>query len=314
MTMARDHDHGHGHHHHSVGAETAVRPLAIALALIVGFMAVEVVLGIVAHSLALLSDAAHMLVDAAALGMSVWAARLALRPAAGRMTFGFRRAEILAAQANAITLLVLGAAIVVESLRRLGAPPHVHGPLVVGTALAGAAVNVLALLQVARANRENLNVEGSFRHLLTDLYAFAGTAVAGLVVWATGFDRADPVASLLVAGSMLYAAWPLLRASGRILLEAAPEGLAPAEIATALGAEAGVESVHDLHVWEISSGFPALSAHVLVGRGEDCHGIRRTLEAVLHERFGIDHTTLQVDHTSKRLLGIEPLRNVHPDR
>ncbi len=210
--MAHQHEHGH---HHGVGAETAVRPLAIALALIVCFMAVEVAIGVIAHSLALLSDAAHMLVDAAALGMSVWAARLALRPAEGRMTFGFRRAEILAAQANAITLLVLGFAIVVEALRRLDSPPHVRGPLVLGTALVGAAVNVLALRQVARANRDNLNVEGSFRHLLTDLYAFAGTAVAGLVVWVTGFDRADPIASLLVAGLMVLTAWPLLRAVGR---------------------------------------------------------------------------------------------------
>ena len=175
-------------------------------------------------------------------------------------------------------------------------------------------VNVLALWQVSRANRSNLNVEGSFRHLLTDLYAFAGTAVAGLVVWITGFDRADPIASLLVAGSMLFAAWPLLRASGRILLEGAPEGLAPAEIAAALGGHAGVESVHDLHVWEISSGFPALSAHVLVGRGEDCHRIRRELETMLHERFGLDHTTIQVEHTSDRLLGIASLRSDQPDR
>jgi len=295
-------DHHDGHHHHGAGAETAIRPLSVALVLIVAFMAVEVVLGVLARSLALLSDAAHMLVDAAALAMSVWAARLALRPAGGRMTFGLRRAEILAAQANGITLLVLGVAIVVESLRRLGSPPDVRGPLVVATAVAGAAVNVLALWQVSRANRSNLNVEGSFRHLLTDLYAFAGTAVAGLVVWSTGFDRADPIASLLVAGSMLYAAWPLLRASGRILLEGAPEDLAPDEIAAALGGHTGVESVHDLHVWEISSGFPALSAHVLVGRGEDCHRIRRELEAVLHERFGIDHTTLQVEHTAQRLL------------
>jgi cobalt-zinc-cadmium efflux system protein len=296
------HHHGHGHHHHGVGAETAVRPLAIALGLIVCFMAVEVVLGVVAHSLALLSDAAHMLIDAAALGMSVWAARLALRPAEGRMTFGFRRAEILAAQANAITLLVLGVAIVVEALRRLDSPPEVRGLLVVGTALTGAAVNVLALRQVARANRSNLNVEGSFRHLLTDLYAFAGTAVAGLVVWLTGFDRADPIASLLVAGFMIVTAWPLLRASGSILLEAAPEGLAPAEIEAALRGHPGVTDVHDLHVWEISSGFPALSAHVLVGREEDCHRIRRELETVLGERYGIDHTTLQVEHTADRLL------------
>jgi cobalt-zinc-cadmium efflux system protein len=296
------HQHEHGHNHHGVGAETAVRPLAIALGLIVCFMAVEVVVGVVAHSLALLSDAAHMLVDAAALGMSVWAARLALRPARGRMTFGFRRAEILAAQANAITLLVLGFAIVVEALRRLDSPPDVRGPLVLGTAVAGAAVNILALREVARANRSNLNVEGSFRHLLTDLYAFAGTAVAGLVVWLTGFDRADPIASLLVAGFMVATAWPLLRASGSVLLEAAPEGLLPSEIGATLRGHPGVTDVHDLHVWEISSGFPALSAHVLVGREEDCHRIRRELEALLGARYGIDHTTLQVEHTADRLL------------
>jgi cobalt-zinc-cadmium efflux system protein len=301
-------------HDHAAGAETEVRPLVLALALILAFMAAEVAVAIVAGSLALLSDAAHMLVDAAALGITVWAARLALRPPGGRMTFGFRRAEILSAQANGITLLVLGAAIVVEGIRRLVSPPDVRGGLVIATACAGVVVNVLALRQVARANRASLNVEGSYRHLLTDLYAFAGTAAAGLVVWTTGFERADPVASLLVAGSMLAAAWPLLRRSGTILLEAAPEGLLPDEIGATLRAHIGVTDVHDLHVWEISSGFPALSAHVLVGREEDCHAIRRELEGVLHERFGIDHTTLQVEHTSDRLLGIRSLRSIRSDR
>jgi cobalt-zinc-cadmium efflux system protein len=304
------HEHAHDH---GVSAETEIRPLTLALALIVAFMAVEVAVALVAHSLALLSDAAHMLVDAAALGMSVWAARLARRPAGGRMTFGFRRAEILAAQVNGATLLLLGAAIVVESLRRLGSPPDVRGGLVLGTALAGAAVNLLALWQVGRANRRNLNVEGSFRHLLTDLYAFAGTAVAGLVVLTTGFERADPIASLAVAASMLLTAWPLLRRSGRVLLEAAPEGVSPDEVAAAIRAHAGVTDVHDLHVWEISSGFPALSAHVLVGRGEDCHGIRRELERLMHDRFGLEHTTLQVEHTSDRLLEIHPLRDDRQD-
>ncbi len=306
--------HGHSHHDHTASADTNVRPLAIALALIVSFMAAEVVVALAAHSLALLSDAAHMLVDASALGLSVWAARLALRPAGGRMTFGFRRAEILSAQANGVTLLVLGLLIGVEGVRRLAAPPAVHGGLVLATAAAGAVVNVLALWQVARANRTNLNVEGSYRHLLTDLYAFGGTAVAGVVVLTTGFDRADPIASLFVACSMLLGAWPLLRASGRVLLEAAPEGMSPEEIAAAVRAHAGVADVHDLHVWEISSGFPALSAHVLVGQGEDCHAIRRELEAALHRGFGIDHTTLQVEHAQSELLAIQPLRSVHPDR
>jgi len=188
----------------------------------------------------------------------------------------------------------------------------VRGGLVLATALAGAAVNLAALWQVSRANRRNLNVEGSFRHLLTDLYAFAGTAVAGLVVLTTGFERADPIASLAVAASMLATAWPLLRRSGRVLLEAAPEGVSPDEVGATIRAHPGVTDVHDLHVWEISSGFPALSAHVLVGRGEDCHGIRRELETLLHDRFALEHTTLQVEHTSDRLLEIRPLRDGHP--
>ena len=306
---------GHGHDHdHGVGADTEIRPLAVALALILAFMAVEVTVALVAGSLALLSDAAHMLVDAAALGMSVVAARLARRPPEGRMTFGFRRAEILSAQANGVTLLVLGLLIVLEAVRRLISPPEVDAPLVVVTAALGAVVNVLALRQVARANRESLNVEGSYQHLLTDLYAFAATVVAGLVVWTTGFDRADPVASLAVAGSMLFAAWPLLRRSGRVLLEAAPEGVDPAEIGAVLRAHTGVTDVHDLHVWEIGSGFPALSAHVLVARDGDCHAIRRELEGILQERFGIAHTTLQVEHTADRLLSIDRLRSGRADR
>jgi cobalt-zinc-cadmium efflux system protein len=305
--MAHDHD-------HSVRADAEVRPLAIALALIVAFMVVEVAVGILANSLALLSDAAHMLIDAAALGLSVWAARLARRPAEGRMTFGFRRAEILSAQANAITLLVLGVLIVVEAVQRLASPPAVDAPPVVATALAGAAVNVVAIWQVSRANRENLNVEGSFRHLVTDFFAFAATVVAGSVIWATGFDRADPIASLAVAASMLVAALPLLRRTGRVLLEAAPEGMRPEEVADAITSHPGVASLHDLHVWEISSGFSALSAHVLVARDEDCHRIRRELEELLHERFGLEHTTLQVEHTADRLLGISPLRSDRPDR
>ena len=307
--MPHDHAHDHG-----VRADADVRPLATALALILAFMAAEVAAGVVANSLALLSDAAHMLVDAAALGLSVWAARLAVRPAGGRMTFGFRRAEILSAQANGITLLVLGVLILAEAIQRLVSPPEVDAPIVVATAAVGAAVNVVAIWQVARANRESLNVEGSFRHLVTDFFAFAATVAAGIVVWASGFERADPIASLAVAASMLLAAWPLLRKTGRILLEAAPEGLQPDEIAGAIRAHRGVASLHDLHVWEISSGFPSLSAHVLVEREADCHRVRRELEALHHERFELHHTTLQVEHTSDRLLGIAPLRARRRDR
>jgi cobalt-zinc-cadmium efflux system protein len=230
------------------------------------------------------------------------------------MTFGFRRAEILSAQVNGATLLVLGLVIVAEAIQRLISPPDVRGGLVVATAAAGAAVNLVALSQVARANRESLNIEGSYQHLLTDLYAFAATFVAGLLVWVTGWQRADPIASLAVAASMLAAAVPLLRRSGRILLEAAPEGIDPAEVSAALTAHPCVADVHDLHVWEISSGFPALSAHVLVRPGDDCHAVRRELEQLLNARFGIGHTTLQVEHAQPELLRIRSLRSDRRDR
>jgi cobalt-zinc-cadmium efflux system protein len=311
--MGHDHDHDH-EHEHELRADADVRPLTLALFLIVAFMAAEVTAAIIADSLALFSDAAHMLVDAGALALSVWAARLQRRPPGGRMTFGFARAEILSAQANGITLLVLGVLIVVEAVQRLVKPPTVDAPLVVATASVGAVVNLVAIWLVSRANRRNLNVEGSFRHLVTDFFAFAATVVAGGLVWAFGFQRADPIASLAVAASMLVAAAPLLAKTGRILLEAAPEGVDPAEISEAIRSYDGVESLHDLHVWEIGSGFPALSAHVLVGRDEDCHRIRRELEELLHERFALEHTTLQVEHSSERLLAIRPLQDRRGDR
>lgn len=299
--------HSHGAHSHAMRADADRSKLALALALIVALMCVEIGVGVLAHSLALLSDAAHMLTDAAAIGLSLVAVVLAARPARGAMTFGLRRVEILSAQANGVTLLVLAAFIAYEAIRRLFDPPVVRGWLILAVALVGVLVNLLATWTLARANRESLNVEGSFQHLLTDLYGFIGTAIAAGVILATGFQRADPIVSLLIAALMVRSGVSLVRASGRIFLEAAPEGLDPQAIGRALVAEPAVVEVHDLHVWEISSGFPALSAHVLVGADSDCHAARRAMEAMLHERFGLDHTTLQVDHSGGELLRIEPV-------
>ncbi|HJU37365.1 MAG TPA: cation diffusion facilitator family transporter [Gaiellaceae bacterium] len=294
---------GHSHAEHAhVGTDTDMRRLGIALVLIVGFMVAEVVTGILADSLALLSDAAHMLTDAGALLMSLVVIRLVARPARGNLTFGLRRSEILSAQANGATLLVLSGLVVYEAIRRLVAPPRPAGLAVLIVALAGIVVNLLATQQLAKANRESLNIRGSYLHLLTDLFAFIATAIAGVIIVTTGFDRADPIASLLIAASMLWAAYALLKASGRVLLEAAPQGMDVEEIGRAIAAHPHVESLHDLHVWEVSSGFPALSAHVLVRPGDDCHGIRRELEAMLDERFRIGHTTLQVEHRSDSAL------------
>ncbi len=291
-------------HTHGASSDADRTKLTIALALIVGFMAVEVATGIIAHSLALLSDAAHMLTDAAAIGLSIFAIHLARRPAEGSMTFGFRRIEILSAQASGITLLVLAAVIVFEAIQRLVTPPEVKGGLMLAVALAGIVVNLAATWTLARANRQSLNVEGSFRHIVTDLYAFIGTAIAAALILLTGFERADPIASLIVAGLMLYSAYVLLRASGRIFMEAAPEDVDPNEIGEALLAIPGVVEIHDLHVWEVSSGFPALSAHVLVTQEADCHRARLRLADLLEKRFDIHHSTLQVEHRPERLLHI----------
>src|SRR5690348_8923926 len=259
-------------------------------------MAVEVVAGVLASSLALLSDAGHMLTDAAALGMSLAAARLAARPAHGAMTYGLGRAEILSAQANGLTLLVLGCLIVYGAIVHLVSPPEVSAGLVLIVALVGIPVNLAAARILAGRGKRSLNVEGSYRHILTDLYGFIATAIAAAVILVTGFDRADAIASLLIAGLMFHAAYDLLKASGRVFMEAAPAGLDPEQIGHALAGQPGVVEVHDLHVWEVTSGFAALSAHVVVRAGDDCHEVRRSLQRLLEERFDIRHTTLQVDH------------------
>ena len=302
MSHGHDHHHGHGGHSHAVSADADRRKLAIALGLILGLMMLEIVVGLIADSLALVSDAAHMLTDAVAIGLSLWAASLATRPARGAMTYGYRRAEILAAQFNGATLLTLAVLIVIEAVRRLITPPTVEAKLILAVAVVGVIVNLVATWVLARANRQSLNVEGSFQHIVTDLYAFIGTGIAAIAILVTGFQRADPIASLFVAALMLRASYGLLKASGRIFLEAAPEGMDVEEIGTALAGHPGVVEGHDLHVWEVTSGVPSLSAHVLVESDADCHGIREQLEGVIDERFGIHHTTLQVEHSKPRLV------------
>ena len=291
---------GHGH-------DAGTERLGIALGLIVGLMAGEVVFGAIAGSLALLADAGHMLTDAAALALALGAAAFAGRPARGRWTFGFRRLEILAAHVNGITLLVVGVVIVYTAGRRLVNPPDVRGGLVLTVALAGVAVNLVATALLARSSRESLNVRGAFLHLATDLAAFAGTAAAGVLILATGWDRFDPIASLVVAALILWSSWLLLRESTRILLEVSPVEAEPRDVAEAMLAVASVVEVHDLHVWTVGSGFPSVSAHVLVEPGADCHGIRVQLASLLADRFGLDHSTLQVEHTSPTVLEGERL-------
>jgi cobalt-zinc-cadmium efflux system protein len=283
------------HRHHEHGLHDR-RLLVVALALIVAFMAAEVVVGLLAGSLALLADAGHMLTDAAALALAVFASWAASLPARGRFTFGFARAEILAAQANGVTLAVIAVVVLVEAALRLADPTDVDAPLVATVAALGIVVNGIVLAVLARARRESLNVRGAYLHLATDFAAFLATLVAAVLIAATGWNRFDAGASVAIAALMLAAAWSLVRESGRIFLEGAPTSAPPSEVGRTIASHPGVVDAHDLHVWTVTSGFPALSAHVLVEPGADCHRIRLELESMLHERFGLEHTTLQVEH------------------
>lgn len=294
-THAHD-PHGGGHAHARFSPEADRRLLALALVVFVAFTALELVAGIVARSLALLGDAGHMATDSLALGLALFASWAASRPARGRWTFGFARAEILAAQVNGIALALVAVWIVYEAIRRLLDPPEVDAALVLPVAIAGIGVNVGVLALLARAERQSLNVRGAYLHVATDLGAFAGTAVAAALILATGWNRLDPLASLFVAALALAGAWSLLRESGRIFLEGAPSAAPPAAVGGAIAAHPGVVDAHDLHVWTVTDGFPSLAAHVLVEPGADCHRIRLELERLLSERFGIEHTTLQVAH------------------
>jgi cobalt-zinc-cadmium efflux system protein len=295
------------HHDHDHRLVTDRRALTVALVLVVGLMAGEIVAGMIGHSLALLADAGHMLTDAAALAFALIASAMAARPAAGRWTFGYSRLEILAAQANGITLGLLALWIVWSAVHRLVDPRDVHGGLVLVVALGGAAVSLVASAVLARASKDSLNVRAAFVHVATDVAAFGGTALAGGLILATGWNRLDPIASLAVAALMIWSSVQLLRESTAIFLERAPADADPEAIGQALVAEADVVEVHDLHIWTVTSGFPALSAHVLVTPGADCHAARRRLERTLADRFGLSHTTLQVDHaepvTSRVRLG-----------
>lgn len=259
-------------------------------------MAGELVAGLLAHSLALVSDSAHMLTDAAAIGLALFAITLARRPAHGNYTWGYRRVEILAAQANGITLVLLCAWFVYAGVRRLLDPPDVDGASVLVIALVGIVVNLLVVWLVGNANRESMNVEGAFQHVLTDLFAFIATAVAGAVILLTDWHQADAIATFVVAALMLRSGVELVVASWRVFLEAAPEEIDVASIDADLHGLDGVVDVHDLHVWEVTSGLAALSAHVNVAPEHDCHDLQGQVARLLQEKYGIAHTTLQVEH------------------
>ena len=296
----------HGHEHaHQAGADTDRRWLGGALAVIVAFLAAEVVASMLASSLALLADAGHMLTDAAALALAIVASRIAQRPARGAYTYGFARVDALSGQASGITLILLALWFAVEAVRRLFDPPDVRGGIVTVVALVGVVMNLIATSLASRADRSSLNVRGVLAHLVTDIWAFAATFVAGVVVLTTGWSRADPIASLVVAAILVWTGWRLVHAAGRVFLEAAPSGIDPLVVGTELAAVDGVAQVHDLHVWQLGPGQPALSAHVLVEPSHDCHQVAGQLRADLLARHGIAHVTLQTDHADAAEHGID---------
>jgi len=291
----------HDHQHLKRGAERHQedrRSLQIALALLVGVMAIEITFGIIASSLALLADAGHMLTDALALVLAILAVGIAARPAGGRFTYGLGRVEVLSAQANGISLLLIGGWITYSAIRRVIDPPEVRGGIVLVVALIGALANIAAAAVLARGQSESINVRGAFLHITTDLAGFLGTALAGGLILLTGWNRFDPIASLGVALLCFISAFSLTRESLRIVLEGSPGDIDPAAVGQMLASDSEVVEVHDLHVWTVTSGFPALSAHILVQQESDCHAARARLAEALNEQFGIDHTTLQVDHVS----------------
>jgi cobalt-zinc-cadmium efflux system protein len=299
---------GHGHSHGLRGIRD-VRILAISLGLVLATMAAEVVAGAVADSLALLADAGHMLTDAVALGLALFASWAAAKPPRGRYTFGFKRAEILAAQANGLILAGLAVWILVEGVRRLIDPAEVRAELMGWVALAGVLVSIAISVLLARAQDESLNIRAAYLHVVLDVVAFAGTGIAAALIVLTGWDRFDPIASMLVAVLLARGSYVLLRETTQIFLEGAPSSAPPEEVGRSIAAHPGVVETHDLHVWTVTSGFPALSAHVLVEPRSDCHRIRLELEAMLRDRYGLEHTTLQVEHVGAAS-GLE----IHPSR
>jgi cobalt-zinc-cadmium efflux system protein len=291
--------HHHGHHHHGHGAgegrRANQRRLKMVLALVLLYMFAEVVGGILTNSLALIADAGHMLSDAAALGLSIFAIQMSQRPPTARRTYGYYRTEILAALANGATLVAISVFIFYEAIRRLGSPPEVQGGLVMIIATGGLLVNLAGLWILHAGKDESLNVRGAWLHVLSDALGSVGVIVAGTMIWAFGWFWADPVVSMVIAALVLYSAWALVRESVGVLMEEAPGHIDVDEVRDAMIAIPGVIAVSDLHVWTITSGIVSLSAHVAIDEGRGYREMLAEIRTVLYDRFGIDHQTIQLE-------------------
>jgi cobalt-zinc-cadmium efflux system protein len=294
--VTRSHPHADHDHGNEPGREVDQRALAAVFVLTTVFMVAEVVGGLLTGSLALLADAGHMISDAFSLGVALFAVWLAERPATPNRSFGYKRAEILAALFNGVTLVAISVWIFIEAYRRLWEPPEILGGWMLAVAALGLVVNVAAAFILSRSGGESLNLQGVLRHVVADVLGSVGAIAAALVILTTGWRYADPAISAFIGLLVLASSWKLLRDSSNILLEGTPPGIDASKVGRSMAGLEGIEEIHDLHIWTITSGFPALSAHVLVGREENCHARRRDLEELLAREYGIEHTTLQVDH------------------
>ena len=283
--------HHHHHHHHRADDK---RRMAVVLVINVVMLAAGVAGGLAFDSLALLADAGHVLADVGAIGLALFAAWMAARPASPQRTFGFRRTEILAALVNGVTLVAVSVFVFAEAVARMSDPPDVAGVGVLLVGLFGLTGNGVATWMLMRGDRSNVNLEGVLRHSAADALGSFGVILAGLLVVTTGWDQADPVVSIAIGVLILLGSWRLVREPFNVLMEAAPEGIDVQDVGTAMCSVPGVREVHDLHVWTVTSGFPALAAHIRSDPSESADEVRERVEAVLHERFGLDHTTLQV--------------------
>ena len=300
------HAHAHSHHDHLHGRETNRRRMVMALGVNAVLLVAGVVGAIAFNSVALLADAGHVLSDVGAIGLGIFAAMMAAKPAAGRRTFGSHRAEILSALANGLLLIAVAVLVFVDAISRLSDPPSVKGAGVLAIGVVGLVGNAIATVALAGGDREDLNLEGVLRHSAADALGSLGVVVSGLVVLVTGWDYADPIAGILIGVLIVLGSWRLVKEPFDVLMEAAPADVDVQEVGRAMVAVQGVREVHDLHVWTVTAGFPALAAHVLTDPTEDVDEVRNRVEAVLADRFSIEHTTLQM--MVERLIEIEDRR------
>ena len=289
---------GHQHHHHSSpeGTRGNRRRLALALALTATYMLAEIIGGLAANSLALLADAGHMFSDAAALGLSLVAVMLAQRPATAQRTYGYHRAEILAALTNGAALLALAVLIAREAWERLAEPPEVRGGLMLAVACGGLLINLANLMILSGGREHNLNVRGAWLHVMADTLGSVGAISAGVVIYFFGWRWADPAASFVIASLVLYSAWGLVRETLDVLMEGVPKGISLDEVTNALTALPGVLEAHDLHVWSLTSGRNIATTHLVIEEEADHQGIIDAANRALAERFAIQHATIQVEH------------------